>query len=390
MRYIYRLTALVLAMAAPAIAGEFELIQTDDGVTVQLGNQLFTRYLTESGPKPILWPIVGPTGVEMTRAFPMRSGSEGASTDHVHQRSLWFGHGDVNGVNFWLEERPFGTIRHDAFLKVVNSPIPTIITRNSWISDKDEKICTDYRAIQFGADNVKRWIDFDITIVNDTDKPVTFGDTKEGCFALRVADSMRAERKSTGRIVNADEAVNKDAWGKTAAWVDYQGPDAKEGALVGLAVLNHPASFRFPTYWHVRTYGLFAANVFGVHNFRNSHEEDGSATIEPGDSISFYYRVVVHQGDERDARIPGAFVDYAKLVKAPVPEILEADSVEEAPASDSEIVALEKEPIAPKAPKGDPKEDAAPQPEKDGEFASPKGGQKVSGFVIHSPDGDRA
>ena len=109
-----------------------------------------------------------------------------------------------------------------------------------------------------------RIIDFEITL-KATDGPVTFGDTKEGMFGLRVASSMDVNKKKGGKITNAEGLTDDQAWGKASPWVDYTGP--VEGKTVGIAILNHPRSFRYPTTWHVRTYGLFAANPFGWHDF---------------------------------------------------------------------------------------------------------------------------
>ncbi len=83
--------------------------------------------------------------------------------------------------------------------------------------------------------------------------------------------------KAGGKIVNSDGLVDDEAWGKQAAWVDYSGP--VDGQTVGIAILNHPQSLRYPTYWHVRTYGLFAANPFGVHDFLGQPDANGSLTL---------------------------------------------------------------------------------------------------------------
>ena len=107
---------------------------------------------------------------------------------------------------------------------------------------------------------------------------VTFGDTKEGSFGLRIAESMRVDRKTGGKIITSEGLEDDKAWGKPAAWVDYYGP--VQGETLGIAILNHPSSFRYPTHWHVRTYGLFAANPFGGKDFsggeiRRAHNQQG-------------------------------------------------------------------------------------------------------------------
>ena len=103
-------------------------------------------------------------------------------------------------------------------------------------------------------------------------------------MGVRVAGTMKVDAKLGGRIVNSEGQTDGDAWAKRAAWVDYHGP--VDGLTVGVAILNHPSSFRFPTYWHVRTYGLFAANPFGWQDFQRSDDVDGSCALAPGESIT--------------------------------------------------------------------------------------------------------
>jgi hypothetical protein len=136
---------------------------------------------------------------------------------------------------------------------------------------------------------------------------VTFGDTKEGMFGLRVASSMDVTRKKGGKITNAEGLTDERAWGQASPWVDYVGPVKDQ--TVGIAVLNHPASFRYPTTWHVRTYGLFAANPFGWKDFGKA--ERGDHTLPAGESIRFAYRVILHKGDTASLGVPAMFQAYA-------------------------------------------------------------------------------
>lgn len=292
-------------------AADLTAEQTPQGVRVAIEGQLFTEYLTRSGAKPILWPILGPTAKPMTRAYPMGE-APNEKKDHVHQRSLWFTHGDVNGISFWEESAKGGTIRHRRFVTIQSGPQAAIETENDWLGPKGQKVCEDRRRLTFGAQGETRWIDFDITL-KATTGPVKFGDTKEGTFGLRIAETMRVDAKRGGRIVNSEGATDDNAWGKRAAWVDYHGP--VDAQTVGIAVMNHPRSFRFPTYWHVRTYGLFAANPFGVRDFMGGKGEDGSYTLPGGQAISFYYRVLFHKGDQRQAQVAEAYEAYSKLPK---------------------------------------------------------------------------
>jgi hypothetical protein len=308
------LIACVCWLTAPlaARAATFDLEQDADGVTVKLDGKLFTRYVTKSGHKPILWPIIGPGGVEMTRGYPMRAVAPGEKADHLHHRSLWFTHGEVNGISFWDEGEKAGFIVHREFVKVEGGQRPVIVTRNDWMGRDGKRVCADERTISFGAEGDQAWIDMDVTLTA-SDGPVTFGDTKEGSCGVRVAGPLSVDSKQGGRIVNSEGLTDKEAWGKRAAWVDYQGPLG--GQVVGIAILNHPKSFRYPTYWHVRTYGLFTANPCGVGDFTGGPKDAGDHTLQAGESFTLNYRFLVHPGNEQEAKIADAFARYAQVEK---------------------------------------------------------------------------
>lgn len=298
---------------APSSAAEVTVKQHDRGATVEIDGKLFTEYLIKTGPKPILWPIIGPTGVAMTRAYPMEK-VEGEKQDHPHQRSLWFTHGDVNGVDFWSEIKGHGAIVHREFVeaKSLGDGAALIVTRNDWIGPDGKKQCEDERRLTFRAATDHRAIDFDITL-KASDGPVIFGDTKEGTMGIRIPTVMDVNSKKGGRIVTSEGLTDKAAWGKPAPWVDYHGP--LEGELVGIAVMNHPSSFRYPTRWHVREYGLFAANPFGLKDFESNKTLDGSHTVPAGESITLRYRFVFHKGDEKASGIAKLFEQYAAAKK---------------------------------------------------------------------------
>jgi hypothetical protein len=303
--------AMLLCLGGSVVqAATFTLEKDAEGVNVMCDGKLFTRYIIKSGAKPILWPILGPTGQEMTRGYPMREPRGPEKRDHVHHRSLWFDHGNVNGISFWDESSDgHGRIDHVEYLGMTEGPQAMIRTRNEWKAPDEHVVCTDVRTMVFGADDKTRWIDFRVT-VTAPQGPVVFGDTKEGSFGMRVGGAMSVDDKAGGKITNSDGLVDGDAWGKRAAWVDYSGPI--DGQVVGIAILNHPKSLRYPTYWHVRTYGLFAANPFGVHDFLNQPDANGSLTLATGDAFSLYYRVILHAGDVTAGRIAEAYERYAR------------------------------------------------------------------------------
>jgi len=288
--------------------------RNEKGVVIKIDGQPFAEYLICSNTKPIVWPIIGPTGKAMTRYYPMAEVDEEKEykKDHPHHRSLWFTHGEVNGIDFWSDTKKapeaLGTEKHREFVKVQGGKTAVVVTRNDWLKSDGTRVCEDQRTLTFGGDGAVRWIDFDI-VIKASDGPVKFGDTKEGSFGVRVAESMKVDAKKGGQIINSEGQTDKDAWAKQAAWVDYHGP--VDGETLGIAIMNHPSSFRFPTYWHVRTYGLFAANPFGLRDFTGDKSADGSYTLETGQTVAFRYRILLHSGDQRAGKVAEAYAAYA-------------------------------------------------------------------------------
>ena len=304
MRLSFCLTFVFLATHLHAAEITFQP-EENDVMAVYANGELFTKYVPNAGNFPMLFPLLSATGERMTRDYPMIKGTENESEDHPHHRSLWLTHGDVSGVNFWNEVEKQGKIVHRGFIK---TEAPTLAAAHDWIDIKEKIVCTDICTMTFGGDETARWIDFKWEITAGENGTV-FGDTKEGTFALRVAGTMDVTRKMGGEIVSSEGYKNDDAWGKRASWVDYHGPVAEK--TLGIAIMNHPASDFYPTYWHVRTYGLFAANPFGVHDFTESSDKKlGEFTLEAGKTLTLLYRVYIHPGDEKTGRVAEVFEEY--------------------------------------------------------------------------------
>ncbi len=279
-------------------AGGIRFRPSGNNLEVTIDDRPLATYWVGTGPKPFLYPLIGPTGESFTRAYPMFR-MPGEDRDHPHQRSCWFTHGRVNGIDFWSEEQgtpgegKIGTIRESERQAVVEGPVlARLRTRDEWLAPDGRPVCQDRRAVTFYATRDLRIIDFDFAI-EATSGPVIFGDTKEGMFGLRVASSMDVKNKQGGKITNAEGLTDLEAWGKASPWVDYVGPVKDQ--TVGIAILNHPSSFRFPTTWHVRDYGLFAANPFGRKEFGRT--DRGDYTLPAGETLRFAYRVILHKGD---------------------------------------------------------------------------------------------
>ncbi len=191
----------------------------------------------------------------------------------------------------------------------------TIDATFDWRDPGGKVLLTETRKMIFYGQPKTRMIDFDITLT--AREKVTFGDTKEGTFALRLASGLEephsgapAQPARTGHIVDSQgREAEKQVWGKRADWVDYYG--VVEGEPLGIAIFDHPSNPRHPTYWHVRRYVLFAANIFGLRDFENDKSKNGSLTLAPGETLRFRYRVVIHPGDVRSAHIGRLYQDYS-------------------------------------------------------------------------------
>ncbi|MFO1513638.1 MAG: PmoA family protein [Verrucomicrobiota bacterium] len=304
----------------PSTANPFgvRISHTNDVLRVELNGKLFTEYYYTNVPRPFCYPLLGPGGVAMTRNYPMLTNAPAEERDHPHHRSLWFAHGAVNGQDLWTEQNASGRIVHRGFTEIASGTQSGVIrTLNDWVDKQGKVLCTDEETFRFHApqDDVT-WLDFEITL-RASNGDVTLGDTKEGTFAIRLAETMRLKPnkdnagKPTGHIVNSAGVRDDKTWGKRAAWCDYYGPVGTN--IVGLAIFDHPANPRHPTWWHVRDYGLFAANPFGQHDFESlSDQRAGDLKIPAGQSVTFRYRVVLHEGDEKKGRIAERYADYVK------------------------------------------------------------------------------
>ena len=147
---------------------------------------------------------------------------------------------------------------------------------------------------------------------------VHFGDTKEaGTLSVRMIETAHVINGGTIRNAwggNGEE----ECWGKRAEWVDYYGPIAS--GVGGLTIMDHPENSGYPTHWHVRGYGLFTANQWGVHDFTNDWSQRGDKNLEHGDALNWLFRVYIHAGDTCSADGKGKYLDFVYPPKVTVVE----------------------------------------------------------------------
>lgn len=306
-----KLALILLALALPA-AAQVTFDSKPGSVAVVINGQPFTTfYFGPDSPKPYLHPLTSADGKRITRVFPMEN-VPGETHDHPHHRGLWFTHGDVNGLDFWMNEKvsqnaKMGVITNGKVLKAAGGKQRGVIESScDWQSPAGKTILTEKRLMTFYAEKEQRVVDFDVTFT--AVEQVKFGDTKEGFFAVRLRDEL-SESKGSGTLVNAEgQQKMTQVWGARSPWVDYSG--TLEGAPIGIAILDHPGNPKHPTFWHARDYGLFAANPFGEHDFLRDKAKDGSVTLDAGKELRFRFRVIIHAGDAKSAHLDKQYNEY--------------------------------------------------------------------------------
>ncbi|HEX5272615.1 MAG TPA: PmoA family protein [Gemmataceae bacterium] len=327
---------LLSAPAAPAAEGPGVSIEAKKGVLeFKVGKDLVTRYhVGESVAKPYFWPLTAANGAVVTRAWPMEQPAPpGGSTDHVHQKSAWFCHGDVipegvalkhkvkgvEGVDFWSEAAGHGVIACVHVGEPKNDKDhATVETKNEWRTADGVKVLDETRTISLYALGDGRLYVLDIDL-HATAAPITFGDTKEGSIGVRVNDEIRETpgKNETvgghGKLTNAEGKTGEKAvWGYPSKWCDYSGTIG--GKEAGIAIFDDPGN-KYPAAWHSRGYGLMAANPFGrgKSGFPALKGRTDLVKIPKGEHLKLRYGIFVHDGNVKDGKVAEAFEKFVKI-----------------------------------------------------------------------------
>jgi len=317
---------LLLGLGLPAIGQaqgprvEVVAREADRRVDVTVDGKPFTSYVWPTTlKKPTLYPLRAASSVVVTRGWPLDP-RPGERVDHPHQVGLWFDHGDVNGLDFWNNSDAIPAARADKMGTILHRAVRgaksgrgegTLDVTAEWVNSQGKPLLREDTRFVFRAADGLRAIDR-ITTLTALDAPVTFTDNKEGLIGLRVARALEqpantpevftdaAGHATTVPMLNNDgvtghyrssEGLEGDSvWGTRGRWTMLTGE--VNGAPVTLAILDHPKNVGFPTYWHARGYGLFAANPLGTKVFSNGKEEL-NLRLAPGQATTFRYRVLI-------------------------------------------------------------------------------------------------
>ena len=256
--------------------------------------------------KPFLFPMSAPDGTNILRDIIPTKDQQGSSkdgTDHFHHKGVWVSVDSVNDekLNFWHEDAAIvcNSVEH-----IVKDGIGVITVNNTWM-DGDKSLLKETTNIVI---HPSRLMSYHIDL-QAIDKDVTFYDTKEGFFAVRIAHSMR--EMQGGHIVNADGLQGeKECWGKPTPWIDYFGE--VNGKTCGVTLMDHPENFRKSRY-HVRSYGLFSISPFGPKKYSNGVEEESPVKLSPGkDTLHLTYGLFVHNGNTAEGGVAEAYQEFLK------------------------------------------------------------------------------
>lgn len=289
-------------------------VKGDRKIDVLIGGKVFTSYLYgEQLDKPILFPIYSPSAVMVTRGYPLLE-VDGEAKNHPHHKGLWFAYRKVNDDDFWLEPASSAHIRHMEVTEMTPGDSKgRLSTVAHWAGKTGRVLLEEKRDMVFYASDKEYTIDFSIDLTA-RDKKVIFKDDKDGMFAIHVAHWLN-ESDGSGSYFNSNgDEQAENTWGKRARWVCLQG--RKDGKIIGVAVLNHPASVNFPTYWHTRGYGLFTANPLGQYVFerkRNlNNPQPFQLTLRAGQTAHFRFRIIIYEGQKTNEQMEKRFKEFAK------------------------------------------------------------------------------
>ncbi|MFC2116077.1 PmoA family protein [Bacteroidota bacterium] len=318
---------------------ELQVIDAEKKVDVMVEDELFTSYIyPDIIKKPVLWPVMSPAGNMLTRSYPMIN-KEGDRSDHPHHVGVWLNYGDVNGLDFWNNSEAIDPERRDGYGCIYHRSVDKaesgegtalLVTSSDWKSPDGTIMLEEQTSFKFSASENVRIIDRSTTLKAIIDT-VNFTDNKEGMFAIRVAREMELPSDEPTKLVDshgivtrvekmdntfvkgdyrsAEGVEGKEVWGTRCRWMKLSSEIKDE--QVAIVIIDHPSNVGYPTYWHARDYGLFAANTLGQKIFSDGKNEL-NFSLKKGESVTFKYRLVVAAENLTDDQINQLADEYAE------------------------------------------------------------------------------
>ncbi|MBX2873574.1 MAG: PmoA family protein [Saprospiraceae bacterium] len=307
---------------------QLKSVPEEQKVDVLIDGQLFTAYrYPDEIAKPILYPILTTKGVPLTRGFPIDP-QAGERVDHPHQVGHWLNYGNVNGLDFWNNKGKVPAERRHKYGRIVHKSIESLKqgkqgaqlqVATQWKDLNGNILLEESTSFHFFLRNQIRVIER-VTTLTAKDTSVSFRDNKEGMFGIRVARALEFPSEKplllageagipnaakimdnegvNGNYLSSSGQTGRGVWGTRAHWMKLHGVVAGEES--SLVILDHPDNPGYPTYWHARDYGLFAANPLGQAIFSKG-KESLNFSLEAGQSVKFKYQILVHSGNNLPA-----------------------------------------------------------------------------------------
>ena len=302
----------------------FSFIERKDKkqVDILFNDKLMTAYCYyDSSRKPILFPVNTVDGITVTRSYPFKM-IAGERTDHPHHTGIWLNYESVNGLDFWNNSTAIAPERRDRYGTIIHQKITgsklsgdvaTLSVSAKWIRQDNKTLLNEQTTFNFSVSGKDFVIDRTTTLMA-ADTTVVFKDVKDGMYAIRVARELELPSKEKSSFVDDKGNVTQVApsgndvtgmyhssgglkgdsvWGSKGNWVMLTGE--KDGKSITIGMIDHPSNIGYPAYWHARGYGLFSVNPLGRKIFSNGKEEL-NLSLQPGKSVTFRYRIVVHSG----------------------------------------------------------------------------------------------
>jgi hypothetical protein len=306
----------------PAQAGDpVKLVKSghEKQIDVYIGLNLFTRFIyPDSLEKPVLFPIYDAANVPVTRGFP-KDPRPGDPTDHPHHLGLWLNYENVNGLDFWNnsyaipaeKKSMYGWIKTDSILEISGGQTGKLAYHANWVNQLNEVLISETTHFEFSGSKQERTIDrvTELKAVKD----IIFTDAKDGFLGLRLTHELEipggqsfnyADNKgnntvvkrdpaTTGNYVTSEGKMGDSAWSTRAAWCKVYGKIGNDS--VSITIFDHPGNIGYPTFWHARGYGLFAANPLGEKIFTRGKSEL-NFKLKKDATIIFRYRILIQNG----------------------------------------------------------------------------------------------
>jgi hypothetical protein len=296
---------------------------TENKIDVFIGNKLFTSFLyPDTLEKPVLYPVHAANGTIITRGFPLNTRPDDP-TDHPHHVGIWFTYENVNGLDFWNNSYAipkekkylYGWIRTDKILRTSGGTTGTISYHANWTNQQKDVLLEETTRLEFSGTEHQRIIDRTTVLTADT--IINLTDAKDGLYGIRLAHALQIpdnkdkefkddkgnvtivkgviDSIANGNYLTSEGKQGDDAWSTRGRWCKVYGKMGNDS--ISIAIIDHPENPNYPTFWHARGYGLFAANPIGEKIFTNG-KSSKNLQLQKGESVTFRYRIVIDSNNK--------------------------------------------------------------------------------------------